>query len=408
MKAHTARSIAALGDVADINCWSGIPFHFWKAARSAGFAEIPWRLNLRKMKGPRLHWNLGRAMRGLRPGGFQYSQAFREKANAQIPNDYFGTDVITFHQHFPSGGDVKAGGGTLSHYLDATFFSMTSSRGLDLQLPADVIQDGRERERANYAASVRVITMARWTADSLREDCGIDPTKITTILPGANIEIEDENVLTSEPLGGNPGRDRDFVLGFIGMDWKRKGLEFTVDVRDELERRGHKVTVLAAGAAPSHLRSRRGVRFVGAINKHAEAAKFVRFLTSCDLGCLFSQNEALGISTLEFLRAGVPVAGFAHQGLADTLPPDAGFRFQRGAQSTEVADALEDYLGDDSRQAILRSKAKAWSPLLTWKRCVAEMSELWDTGTLKNPVRPWLGLDAQVGVNPAQGIDTCV
>ena len=36
------------------------------------------------------------------------------------------------------------------------------------------------------------------------------------------------------------------------------------------------------------------------------------------------------MSVLEFLRAGVPVAGYAVEGPAETLPPDAGLRFAAG------------------------------------------------------------------------------
>src|SRR5690606_21783522 len=109
-------------------------------------------------------------------------------------------------------------------------------------------------------------------------------------------------------------------------------------VRDELERRGWKTRILVAGEAPPELRRAPGIEFAGFLDKGQDSEAFLRLLTRCDLGCLFSEREALGISTLEFLRAGVPVAGFAHEGMADTLPPDAGFRFSPGAAPSEIAD----------------------------------------------------------------------
>jgi glycosyltransferase involved in cell wall biosynthesis len=407
--AAALRSVAAVGDVTDPTCWSGIPFHFWKAARSAGFADIPWRLNLDKIRPARWRWNIGRLLRGKRAGGFQYSSMFLRSAIKQIPAEYFATEIISFHSHFPCYEQVIAAGGGLNHYLDATFAALSSGRGLDLYLPTDVILDGLEQERSNYGASRRIVTMARWSARSVVNDCGLDPAKVATILPGANIEVEDETILNSDSLEGHPGRDRDFVLGFIGMDWKRKGLSFLVDVRDDLARRGWKTVVLAAGDAPASLARREGVRFVGPIRRQQNGhANLLGFLRTCDMGCLFSSNEALGISTLEFLRAGIPVAGFAHQGLDDTLPPDAGFRFQRNATVAGVGDVFEAYLKDELQQETFRSNARRWSTLVTWDRCVKEMSELWSTGKVCNPVRPWLGLDAQMNVNPVRGgTDTC-
>lgn len=391
----SSRSVAAVGDVADVHAWSGIPFHFWRAAQAAGFAEQPWRLDLARLHGRRRWWNLGRVLRGLGVGGFQYSDAFLKAACAQIPRELFGTEVITFHQHFPPASAVTAAGGKISHYIDATFAAMTSRRALDLRLPPDVVARGREAERANYHAGRHVVTMARWAARSVVEDCGIDTGKVHTILPGANFELPADFVLPGAPAPGRAGKERDFILGFVGMDWRRKGLALLVEVRDELARRGWKTLVLAAGAAPEALAKRPGVRFVGRIDKTQDPLTFVRFLTGCDMGCLFSDNEALGISTLEFLRAGVPVAGFAHQGLDDTLPPDASFRVQLGADPEAIAEQFEDYLRDELRQATYRAAARAWSPLVSWERCISEMRELWETDTVRQPVRLWQALTTE-------------
>ena len=60
-------------------------------------------------------------------------------------------------------------------------------------------------------------------------------------------------------------------------------------------------------------------------------------------GCLFSKHEAYGVSILEFLRLGVPVAGFLHEGIADTIPPDAGFGFPKGASANAVAEPIVEF-----------------------------------------------------------------
>ena len=39
-------SIAATGDAGDINCWSGIPYHFAQAAHAQGEPAAPWRLEM--------------------------------------------------------------------------------------------------------------------------------------------------------------------------------------------------------------------------------------------------------------------------------------------------------------------------------------------------------------------------
>jgi glycosyltransferase involved in cell wall biosynthesis len=183
------------------------------------------------------------------------------------------------------------------------------------------------------------------------------------------------------------------VLGFVGKDWRRKGLPFLLQVRLNLQRMGMKAVVRAAGYCPTELRHEPGLEYVGYIDKARNPNGFLSFLGACDLGCLFSQHEPLGISTLEFLRAGVPVAGFAIEGPADTLPPDAGFRFQTDDSAEVVAEHLRGVFGAEMALTKMRTAARLWSPMVTWERCLHEWSELLGAGKMANPVQPWRGLD---------------
>jgi glycosyltransferase involved in cell wall biosynthesis len=390
-------SIAALGDVTDVATWSGIPFHFWQASCAAGFAAEPWRLHFEGFAGRRLAWNLVAALRGRGVGGYQYSADFLDRAEARIPRPFFSTDVLTFHQHFPRSRSVIQAGGKIVHYIDAPFSALSSGRGLDLRVPPAIREEARALERENFALGGGVATMARWAAEEVVHGCGVPREKVCTILPGASVELPPGWDFPVPP--GRPGRERDFVLGFVGADWRRKGLGLVLDVRDELARRGWKAAVHAAGHAPPELKNRPGMRFAGFIDKSGGSHAFLDFLAGCDLGCLFSEREALGISTLEFLRAGVPVAGFAHEGPADTLPPDAGFRFDRGATCGGIADALEACLADENRLDALRRHARRWSPLLTWERCVRQIAEWRATGAVRHPVELWKAWPE----NPIQG-----
>lgn len=373
------RAVAAIGDVTDPACWSGLPYHFWRAGRRAGFADTPVRLSLDWLATPRRLYALGQLARGCRPGGFQYSRQFLDRAERLVPQAVLAGEIISFNQHFPRAATVRAAGGRVSYYVDATFAALSTGRGLDLRLPADVARAGRRLERENYAAADRVISMARWTADSLRIDCGVPSDKLFTVLPGANIEPPEE-WMPPGPPAGRPGVDREFVLGFVGKDWRRKGLPLVCEVRDRLATAGWRAEVRAAGATPPGLETRQGVRFVGFLDKRTDAAGFLAFLAGCDVGCLFSDREALGVSTLEFLRAGVPVAGYAHEGPADTLPPDAGFRFPLGAPTSEVVARLGAYLADPGDQARIQAAARQYSDEVTWDRCVREFQEVWACG----------------------------
>ncbi len=227
-----------------------------------------------------------------------------------------------------------------------------------------------------------MIVSQSWAYRSFLTDYGLDRRKCAVILPAANYPVfPGLGPLRPE---GRAGRSRPFVLGFIGKDWKRKGLMFLSQVAAGLRAKGWKVTVKAIGFPGDELPAGSGVESLGFIDKRTQLGPF---LHSCDVGCLFSSAEAAGIAVLEFLGVGIPVAGFTVNGLADLLPSAAGFRFAAGTPPEEVIEAFHDYLLNESQQERFRAAAQQLAPFLRWERCLQEFRELWETGTLCNPFR---------------------
>ncbi|MFN7731661.1 MAG: glycosyltransferase family 4 protein [Pirellula sp.] len=352
---------------------------------------VPLSIQLENLRWSRLLWNGFSALTG-QFGGFQYSERCLNLLESQIPESFWKNHILTFNQHFPRAASVLERGGSLEHYIDAPFSALATGRGLKLDLPKRIVDRAMRLERENYAASKRVITMGRWAAEAVVQEFAIEESKVRVILPGANLMIPEGWV--APEFKGRAGIDRPFTLGFVGKDWQRKGLLLLSEIQGELTRRGWSCRVLAAGNAPRDVQLKDGLEFVGYIDKARNTEGFLGFLAKCDVGCLFSSREALGISTLEFLRAGIPVAGFAHEGPADTLPPDAGFRFALGTSFVEIADRLEAYLRNEGEQMAFLQNAREWSKRVTWERCIREFQELWNTGTIANPVQPWKGLEA--------------
>src|SRR5690606_40931811 len=134
----------------------------------------------------------------------------------------------------------------------------------------------------------------------------------------------------------------------------------------ELAKRGYKVKIRLIGSRPSDLEENGTIEVTGFIDKHSQMERFVHLVSTCDIGCLFSTSEALGISTLEFLRTGVPVAGFYHQGLKDTLLKGASFRFKPDARPEEEADGFEQFIRNDDLRPELQGEAWNYSNEVTW------------------------------------------
>jgi glycosyltransferase involved in cell wall biosynthesis len=378
-------AVAAIGDASDLGTWSGIPYSFLRAGVRRGWDVIPVRLDLREFALRRRLWNLRSLMASGRWGGYQYSTEFLEAAERSVDPAFRSRTVISFHHHFPRAETVIRGGGSLIYYLDAVLGAELEGLAYPVSLPV-----GADRavavERGNLEAAERIFTMARWLKDYLVATYGIPSGKIQTVAPGASIE---------PPEGWKPvdrPTDSPFVLGLIGTDWRRKGLEFMLAVAERMARAQVETRVRVIGVEASDLPESRFVEAVGFVDKRADSRRFCELAGSCDLGCLFSKHEAYGVSILEFLRLGVPVAGFLHEGVADTIPPDAGFGFAPGASADAVASALIEFARGADLRAALRARAREWSPVVTWDRCAAEIEGALLGEDTAPRMQPWRGL----------------
>ena len=171
------RSIAALGDVLDPDCFGGSPSQFFNVARGSGFAHEAWRVDLSGLRRDRWRWNAGRLLSGHRPGGFQFSRAGRVAALAQCDRSLLATDIISFHQHVPPFDEVARAGGTLSFYIDATYRQLFETYGIDRSVPESVVREALEYEQEAYKSAKWIVASQTWTLRSLIDDYGIPAGK---------------------------------------------------------------------------------------------------------------------------------------------------------------------------------------------------------------------------------------
>lgn len=358
--------VAVVGDVLDINCWSSTPFYFYTTGVRKGIFHLPWQLRVEKLKVHRYIWNVRQLLFHGSTGGFQYSIDFLNRAENQIPPAYFESTVISFNQLFPRASTVNRKGGKIFYYLDATLFDLFNSPAYNIRVSEKVKQQAIAIEKENYARSQAVVTMGKWILRTLREVYQVPSSKLFHILPGANF-ILPHDYQFPECVDTNR-----LVLGFIGKDWKRKGLLLLKEVQQILTQKGYEVVIKIIGHCPDDLIHAPGIQYCGFINKQTDTARFIEEISTCDIGCLFSTDEALGISVLEFLRVGVPVAGFYHQGMEDTLLEEASFRFSPSATVDVIANAFEEFVLNHQLRKAMRENARKYSDYVTWDRCVEE------------------------------------
>lgn len=366
--------VAAVGNVLDVNCWSNIPYFFFKTGNSAGLFNQPWQIQTASFKVSRIIWNLLQLLMGRGKGGFQYSNCFITKLEKQIPANFFSSTVISFNQSFPCSTTISERGGETFYYIDATLNDLFKEKEYNLNVPRWIKKIAINRETQNYQHATKVVCMGNWVKESLLSQYSISADKISQILPGANFDLPHD--WRPKPFASGAGIVRPLVLGFIGKDWERKGLPVLIGIKNILHAKGYKINIKAIGNCPENLKQESGLEYTGFVNKQTDTGKFIEIISSCDIGCLFSSSEALGISTLEFLRVGVPVAGYYHQGLKDTLLEGASLRFDLDNSITSIASRIERFILDENEQKAMRDKSWEYSPFLSWERCVNEWKKI--------------------------------
>jgi UDP-glucose:(heptosyl)LPS alpha-1,3-glucosyltransferase len=154
----------------------------------------------------------------------------------------------------------------------------------------------------------RVIAISRMVADELTRYCGLNPNRLRVIYnavdDGLALKARDEILRdeTRRSLGLEPGRP---ALLFLGSDYKRKGLGFSLEALAKLP----DAMLLVAGgdkAAPFKARAQKlglekRVSFLGL------RGDVPGLLAACDAFVLPTIYDPLSIAIMEALASGVPV-----------------------------------------------------------------------------------------------------
>jgi glycosyltransferase involved in cell wall biosynthesis len=365
--------LTVVGDPNDINTWSNIPYFFLRAGQRRGFLDGGVPLEPERLRVHRWAWNLWTLLRTGAYGGFQYSPTFLDRLWAQVDTDPATDEFIS---HFPLLPPEPAERGyRVSYYIDATLKQNFEDYGVGANVSPPVQERALAQERRNYHHADHVVGMSAWTARSVIEDYDISENKVHVVPGGANLR-EDELPDTVESAA--PPDLRPLRLGFIGKNWRRKGLPFLLDVADALEQRGIDVEVWAVGPEPSALPDHPALRPQGFIDKASDLEQFVTVVRSVHFGCLFSSIEAFGISNVECLRLGVPVLASDVGGIPDTVPDGCGVLFAPDAPAGTVAERVAAFVEEPSEYHELRDHVLSQKKRFTWEQTVERFEEIWN------------------------------
>jgi glycosyltransferase involved in cell wall biosynthesis len=365
----TRRGLVANGDPRDLATFSNIPHFFLKAGLKNGLLHSGVVLRPEELRTRRFIWNALRPLTLDRPRGWTYSRRY---ARTVWPRREIAGEVdeyISHYQLLPPRHLVRE---PITYYIDATMRQWFEDYGW--RIGRRVRADALAREREAYLSSRYVVTMSDWCSDDVVSSYGVPREQVRTILPGAN--LDEDSLSPAEEWDGDLSPLR---LGLVGIDWERKGGPILLDAASILERMGHAVEVVVLGPDPKRVPAHPSLRALGYVNKDREFHRFVEIVRSCHFGCLLSRVEASGLSTLEYLRLGIPIITTAVGGIVD--PKGAGLKFPVEAGGEQVAEALAEVLREPDRYATMRKAAARDGLAHSWDRTANEMLNLLDGST---------------------------
>lgn len=375
--------VSILGDSADPNTHSGMQYYFHRCLLDRESEARAMNLSTNGLKVTRLMWGVTHIARLQLPGGFQYSRSFLEAIWSRHAQAIRATRVVNFFQLYAPSVVARADVERW-FYLDLSLRQLFDFYGLGRRLGARDRADAIDRERAGYHAATGLIAMSEFAAKSFRDDYGVPSTRLHIVPPGANIDAES---LVAADRVGPPTRPAGAAvrIGFVGKDWKRKGLDRLIRALTLARSDGNAIELRVIGCSAEYVP--RGLRvpwidWTGSVDKRHEASRFVTLLRDCDLGCLLSRADASPIALREFHALGIPTLATDVGGCREMAPADASVFVATDASDHSIAMVITGLATDRSRLSRLKSSAWERRGESRWAAAVDAIASLFSSQTL--------------------------
>ena len=364
------------GDAKSYITHGGLPFNLFKEANRQGVIDYAVTLNYKKLKYWKYFCNFLQIIKFGKPGGFQYSELYARKIIKQLKTEKNEKiKILSIYPLLPSYPWPKKW--QINFYIDYTLTQIFDEYNQS-NLISDLYKDKViKRERLNYFNAKNIICRSKAAKISLIKDYKINKKKISIVPGGANLDLRkiQREKLLNIPL--DPKNNKPIILGFIGLDWNRKGGEFLIKLAEFFKKKEVPLEIRVVGPKKNNLPNHSSLKYIGFIDKSLELEHFIKEVTSWHFGTLFSKAEAFGISNRECLLLGVPVICHDVGGISSTLPEsDFGKLFEANPNPSKVYEWIMNILTPYSKYILLRKKIFDNFDLFTWNYSVSCLKEI--------------------------------
>tara|TARA_S200000501_G_scaffold357917_1_gene382094 strand:- start:33 stop:1166 length:1134 start_codon:yes stop_codon:yes gene_type:complete len=376
MKTINKRFLICNGDANSYTTHGGLPYNLFKTAKQYGLISNAISLDYQKLKYWKVLWNFIQFLKYRKPKGFQWSEVYVSKLIKQIKYlEDQELNILSIYPLLPSYPWPKKW--NVDFYIDATISQILDEYKLSNQISNSYKREIINRERLNYEKANRIICRSNWAIQSLIKDYKIENSKISLVPGGANLDIKeiDRGKLLSFPP--KPSINHPVIVGFIGLDWDRKGGNFLIKLADTFNDNNIPFEIRVVGPKKKTLPNHNCLKYVGFIDKFLNLDLFIKELTSWHFGTLFSKAEAFGISNRECLILGVPVICHDVGGISSTLPKsNFGKMFDANPSPLIVYNWLIDIFSPYEKYISLRKKLLKQYKSFAWDRTINNLKKV--------------------------------
>ena len=373
MKKLNKRYLICNGDANSYTTHGGLPYNFFKTAKQYGLIDKAISLDYQKLKYWKSIWNFIQLLKYGKPQGFQWSEFYAKKLIKQIK--YLEDQELSILSIYPLLPNYPWPEKWLvDFYIDATILQILDEYKLSNLINSSYRSKIINREKLNYVRANKIICRSNWAIKSLIKDYQIDKSKIYLVPGGANLNVAeiDRNKLLSFPP--KPSVNNPVIVGFIGLDWERKGGNFLIKLANTFNENNIPFEIRVIGPKKNFLPNHPCLKYVGFIDKFLNLDLFIKELKSWHFGTLFSKAEAFGISNRECLILGVPVICHDVGGISSTLPKyNFGKMFDANPSPLIVYNWLMDIFNPYEKYISLRKKLLKQYKSFTWDRTITNL-----------------------------------
>jgi glycosyltransferase involved in cell wall biosynthesis len=233
-------------------------------------------------------------------------------------------------------------------WVDGTFKSYAEDYGLFQSHCAETILAGCVTEQLAFQRSSLLIFTSGWAAKSAIEDYGMDPAKVKVVPFGANfLHPPSRAAAIRAATLRSTGNCR---LISIGIDWRRKGMERSIDLCKIMNQRGTPTKLTIVGCAPPNgYEIPEFVELIPFLDKNdpENEAKLSAVYLSSHFNVLLTSAETFGVVFCEASAHGVPNISSDVGGISAAVTNGVnGQRFDLSTPMSDIAAYLENCLKD--------------------------------------------------------------